>query len=267
MKRRCALIYTIFFATALYALPTLNVFKVSGSGVDEKTVVHITDVLYGFLAETKDYTVVDCRSYASHEASAAPSSDFSFYGTILFEKDEFKVDLVLKNVATGSIRLLSKNFANSNLILLETKSLLQKLLDQSYDLSNTASLASVAPTVSDTLSGTWQGEDDVKSIKLLQNGRGVIIFKNGLSVSVDFVEKNGSITVVQKGNITERQFPHLSKELAQEALKKVKPITWVLSGNMSRLTGTRSESVVTVTDGKINSITTTSIDVAWVKVE
>lgn len=268
IKKTISRILTLLCIGSLWAAPTLNVFKIAGKGVEEQTISNLNDTMYAFLSENKDYTVIDCRTYDSPEAEDAPAADFCFYGKLELVNNKLKLDLILKNTANGTTRLLTNFYESVNMILLESRNLLEKLLDQNYELIN----ASVEPiavktSASSGVAGTWSGEDDIRSIKLLQNGRGVIIFTSGLSVSVDFEEKNGTLTVTQKSAVTERQFQNLMRELAAEAVKKAQPIKWVLTVDGNTMSGTRSETTATSNDNKTLNIKTESKTVRWTKVE
>ena len=249
------------------AEPVLNVFKIKAENADEKIVANVNNAIYGFLSENREYKITDCRSFASPEAENVPRADFSFYGTLSNSTDELQLDLVLKSTGSGTTRLLSRNYANVNLILLESKTLLQQLLNLNYELPVVASSkgAGASETVSSGIPGTWSGESDIKSIKLLQNGRGVIIFNSGVSISVDYVVQNGTVEITQKGAITERQFPNVPAELVAEVLKKAVPLTWKLKLNETTLSGVRIETTVTVASGQISSIKNETHDVTWKK--
>lgn len=268
MKKNFMMFFTLLSLSFLSAQPTLNVFNITGKGVSEKTLNNINYTLYAFLKENKNYKVIDCRTYTSTESDNIPQADFYFYGNLLPINDKLKLDLILKTVQTGTIRLLTNTYQSENQILLESKSLLEKLLDQTYEIKNVeTTLKTTDANFSTGLAGTWSGEDDIKSIKLLQNGRGVVIFKSGLSISVDFTEKNNSVTIIQKSTITERQFPNLSRELASEAVKNAIPIKWELKLNEKQLFGTRTESIATSNDNKNVSIQTQTQEVKWTKID
>lgn len=268
MKKWCSLFF-VFCLVQITALPSLNVFKISAENADEKTVSNINDAIFGFLSENKEYKIVDCRTFFSPDADNVPSADFSFYGNLLDTGTELQLDLVLKNVDSGTTRLLSRNYANVNLLLLESKTLLQQLLNLSYELPSIAVTKTSVDTeiISDGLPGTWSGESDIKNIKLLQNGRGVIIFGSGLSISVEYTEKNGSVVITQKTAISERQFPDVPAELIADVIKKAAPLTWKLKRNGTTLSGTRNETVVTSANGEISSIKTETKNVVWKKVQ
>lgn len=267
MKKLFLAFLAVFSFVNLQAESLLNVFKISGDAVDEKTVTNINNAVFAFLSESKDYKVVDCRTFLSPSSANVPRADFYFYGSIINDKDELKLDLILKSTASGTTRLLSKTYTNANLILLESKSLLSQLLDLNYALPTEKATATNETAVSDGFAGTWEGEADIKSIKLLQNGRGVIVFTTGFSVSVDYVEKNGTLTVTQKGNITERQFPNIPAALATELVKQAKPIVWSFESNGANLTGSRTETTADVKGGALVNVKSETKNVTWSKVQ
>ncbi|MEL3907848.1 MAG: hypothetical protein P1P64_02400 [Treponemataceae bacterium] len=267
MKKLFLTFLIVFRLVSLQAEPLLNVFKISGEAVDEKTISNINDAVFAFLSESKDYKIVDCRTFSSPSSENLPPADFYFYGSLINDKDELKLDLILKSTVSGTTRLLSKNYTNANLILLESKSLLAQLLDLNYVLPAAKNTSSSATSVSEGFAGTWEGEEDVRSIKLLQNGRGVIVFTTGFSISVDYTEKNGKLTVTQKGNITERQFPNIPAELAKELIKQAKPIVWDFESNGTRLDGSRTETTAEVKNGTLVNIKSETKSVTWSKVQ
>lgn len=269
MKKLVLMTLMFTSLSVLFSQATLSVFKIDGEGIDAKTLNNVNDTVYAFLAENKDYKILDCRTFSSPEAETVPEADFYFYGKIESLEGDLKLDLVLKTVASGTTRLLTNRYPNVNMILLESKSLLEKLLDQNYEIKNlnVEKRSEDKQTMSDGLAGTWLGEEDIRNIKLLQNGRGVVIFKTGLSVSVDFEEKDGLVSVVQKSSISERQFPNLSKELAGLAIKKAEPLRWILKENGNVLSGTRSESVANSSDNKTVTVKIETKNATWTKLE
>lgn len=263
MKKICAVMCSTVLLLSLHALPTLAVFKITDDGIGEKAAQNINDALYSFLSENKQYDIIDCRTFASPASENVPKTDYLFYGTLSKETDDITVNLILETAATGVTKLLSKNYPNANLILLDSRQLMERLLDPNYE----PEIPVAVPVIGEGLSGTWIGEPDIKSIKLLKNGRGIILFNSGFSISVDFIQKGESITVVQKSAVTGRQFPHIPKELTAEALKNAKPLRWILKLHNGVLQGTRSETAFIIDGNKIKSTQNQLTDVKWVKIE
>ena len=126
---------------------------------------------------------------------------------------------------------------------------------------------SVQLTSTESLSGTWTGEENINKIVILRGGRGFVIFKNGASmnVTVTLSEENPSdIIILQNGRANASFYPELPRNMALKAALDASPIRWILKlTDSNTLTGNK-ETLLPETDG--DSYKIGLLKVKWEKI-
>src|SRR5574344_2440014 len=125
--------------------------------------------------------------------------------------------LTVYNSSAGKSYTYSKKYDSYYKILMESKSSLQQVFkdllnqqetapqtDSSADADNSEKSAPDTAGIStESIAGTWTGENYIEKIVILRGGRGFIIYKNGaaMNISVAVVSTNGnqSVLVSQSG--------------------------------------------------------------------
>ncbi|PIE98701.1 MAG: hypothetical protein CR988_02035 [Treponema sp.] len=254
---------------AFAAKPSVNVYKLTYEGVSPKTADSINDAIYSFIAEVKDYTIRDFRNQPTPADTSLIKSNFIFYGNIAGDSDGVKINLVLKNVSDDTTRLISKHYASSNIILIESRALVNDLFS-SYSIQGEPSDSSQAKSKKQAptdILGRWNGESGISSITLLPNNRAIIALKSGVSISAVTDLKGNKLTVTQKSSVSAKQFSDLPAVIAQEAIKKAKPLKWVfrVSDDMMKLTGTKLATEIAHNGKAITAVRFVEVPVVWTR--
>ena len=137
----------------------------------------------------------------------------------------------------------------------------KNLIPASTSLSQTSS-------ITENISGTWQGEEFIDKIVILKGGRGFIILKNGASMNVSInqaVNEEGQtlFLVKQTSHSNASYFPEIPRAKALEEAVKASPIVYTLVlKNECTLEGIKSTLIESPSG---NEIIPGNISVAWKK--
>jgi hypothetical protein len=271
----CAAAVTITLLHPLTAetIRSIDFFGIVSADADSNMVKMTEDLYYTQLGEIPGLSVTDKRAsgfskkYLSEGKPdfSAATSPLVFY--VIIEKSSRDTGkwiciLTIADSATGDTHSYSKEYDSYYKILMESKTSLQSAFEQllmpqhtavspedtendlSQPLQNTGtSLSSVS---TDTLAGTWSGEEYIDKIVILRGGRGFIIFKNGatMNISVTVNQTIKKVVITQSGKANASFFPDLPRKTALDAATTALPIQWNLSvENSNTLTGTKSTLV------------------------
>lgn len=165
------------------------------------------------------------------------------------EYDSFyKILMESKNVLKETIKQLIENEGSSSSI---------SLTKQNTSLQNNNSGNSINNISTESLSGTWIGEEFIDKIVILRGGRGFAIFKNGASmnISVEILSDN-TIKIIQKGKGNASFYPELPRNTALNAAISAPPIEWTLKIiNANNLSGTKKTLLPDGEDYTIGTVT------------
>ena len=93
--------YTLFFALtaafftsfAVFAEPSVGVFKLEPKNIDNRTNTVINNAIFNFIKEQKKYEIIDMRGNTSEEGRRL---DFVFTGTLTGLENGIELKLILK---------------------------------------------------------------------------------------------------------------------------------------------------------------------------
>ena len=137
------------------------------------------------------------------------------------------------------------------------ESLLNNRKPKETDRANDTNIPDNSPPAvsTDSIAGTWGGEDYIDKIVILRGGRGFIIYKNGATMNISVSVADKEVTVTQAGKSNASFFPELPREAALLAATDAPPLSWKLTvQNSSTLTGTKTtlvESNGGIVSGKV----------------
>ncbi len=258
----------------LFALPTVSVYQVDSLAMQDNVVHTVDNLVFSFLKELKNYTVVDVRTQpAPHGFPAEISTDFIFFCSLKPVDGSIQFELVLKGREAQYTRLISKVYDNINQILLDTRMLVMSLFDFSVALENNT-IAQKAVAVEfdfvksvDALAGSWRGESGLDRIMILRGGRALAVFSSGVSASLECKIEDGYLLVMQKGAMQPRQFLDLPDNIAQQAAEKTKPPSWkfLVSSDKKVLSGTKTDAQISYSEDVITDISYATSDVKWLR--
>lgn len=205
-----------------------------------------------------------------------------FYALIAKENDDkWMCSLCLSEPGGKSVRKASKAYDSYYKILMENKGALlssfRTLLNgggeeiggkgQGAEGSSGGGEAESAPSTrpsytesTDTIAGTWTGEDGVDKAVILRGGRGFIIFSNGatMNIKVETLEGGERIVITQAGKSNASFFPELPREVALNMAAAAEPIVWTLSlDDDGTLTGEKRTLVSSGKGAKAGNVSVT----------
>ena len=245
-----------------------------------------SDLYFTQLSEINSFSVADKRTDVILEnlpdQEGFSLTALSFFITINKDKtsDKWTTTYHVVNKAQNDEHLKTNHYDSFYKILMEPKSLLQEtlknLIENGSDSDNVTANAQKEPSFKDnsnkskinsteTLSGTWKGEENINKIIILRGGRGFVIFKNGASMNVTVAISDSDssvVTVTQNGKANASFYPELARNVALSAAISAEPIKWTLtSKDETTLSGIKS---TLIPDG--DSFTVGNINVEWKKI-
>lgn len=279
------------------------VYRLENVGADDSTVLVVSDLLFSFIREMRDYSldfISSTRSEAEADGTATAQEaahDLVFYGRLSARSDGITLDLFLKGKRPEESRAISRVYENQNRLMLGTRLLVRELFDASpvpdvqgiprvagalapqspLPASKTESAESPSAAFDieaisltdvasvDALAGSWSAERGIERIMILRGGRGAAVFSSGFSLMIGLSIEAGELVVVQRGRSSPLQFVDLPDPVAEKAAEQAPPIEWRfrISDDGNILAGEKV-SVQVAHDGQnILSITPKKEAVAW----
>lgn len=246
-------ILLVFSATKAFCQAAQGVafYGISSQDADENMLRMTEDLYYKQLSELKP-AVRDSRTDTF-------SADFYERGTELFSVSEgveaaiyavikkqpstkWLCTVFLTEPESGKSRSFEKEYDSYYKILMESKQNLKASFAALMDGTGgeQATHAQSLPNetralTTDSIAGTWTGEEFVNKIVIMRGGRGFIIFKNGASMNIS-VKIDGttateapSVIIRQTSSNNASFFPELDRKLALDSAVSANPIEWNLS--------------------------------------
>jgi hypothetical protein len=288
MARKCAFILILALAglsrAASQSLPVVAAYSLSSDNANDTLSRTVNDLVFSFIRELRTYRMVDMRSESLPVDLRVPDgTDYLFYGSLKEQPDGIRLELVLKGGPDSVTRMISRVYENSNRILLESRMLVRTLFDQSVPLPDPSANQEAAPPSggteqqevpsdalmpvrnTDSLAGSWRGEEGLEKIMLLRGGRGVAVLSSGISISLDLVIVGDDLVIRQKGSINPRQFSDLPDSVARQASAIVPPLEWRfrVSVDQKKLSGTKKTVTIRHDGQNILSMDPVTVDVSW----
>lgn len=276
IPRYSLLILLMAFTTAVYANPTVGVFKIESKNITEQTTTAISNALFSFVKELRKYDIVDMRSTPVSETDAQMRFDYVFAGKIIGLENGIQLELMLKNSSDKITRRISKIYQSVNLILLDSRVLVSDIFDKSVNLSEMYNFESpVSPNNQDevlevknidVLSGSWHGEEGIERIEIMRGGRAIAVLSSGISLFLQMKINDGYLIITQSGTPLPRQFQNLPDQIAKKAAEMGKTPSWkfLVSSNNKILVGEKNDIEV-VYQGDTISINEVVKKVRWSK--
>ena len=290
---RESLIKKVFAFTFLFSLISLFVaaqsynidyYGIVSSDIEPNMAKMTSDLYYTQLSEINNFSITDKRTAASMTQS--PSVDsysalaLSFYAEIAKDSDgaSWKTTLHVVDKSKNEEHTLTRQYDSFYKILMEPKSALQdsirKLIENNASgqgiteapIKQEESAPKANKVSTESLSGTWKGEENIDKIVILRGGRGFVIFNNGASMNITISlsdnQDSQQILVTQSGRSNASYYPDLPRTIALNAAVTADPIQWtlVLSEN-NRLTGYKKTLLPSEDSYKIGTV-----QVEWNKI-
>ena len=206
--------------------------------------------------------------------------DYIFTGTITGLESGIELKLILKNKADAVTRTISKIYGNANLILLDSRILVNNLFDMSIRLEN-GNIAQEntvkQPTSEDgtpveitnieSLAGSWRGENGIERIEIMRGGRAIAVLSSGVSIFLSLKLTGGQLIVTQSGAPNARQFTNLPDNIAKKAAELGKTPAWkfLVSKDNKILFGEKTYTEIIYNNDSIISNKEVTEKVKWIK--
>lgn len=257
-------IFTIlFFATCLCMFGQQNAsvafFGIYSPDAD-KNMLSMTEDLYFKQLSDMDLSIKDNRSdsfsenYDSKKESLFSECEETFAFFIIIKKntsEKWECSINLRNIETKKTKSISKEYDSYYKILMDSKTNLKASIKSLFDETEenqtiVKKSVSTKSVTTESIAGTWTGEDAIAKIVIMRGGRGFVVFKNGatmnISVSITAFENNtNTINIKQNGSNNASFFTDLNRKLALESAVTAKPIEWnFLLQNDGTLKGEKS---------------------------
>ena len=264
LRRSAAAFVVSLFAFAAQSQSSRNVdfFGVISSDADAN-MIQMTETLYlTQLGEVPGISVIDRRQSGFAEAYKAhgepdfskASSPLAFYA-LIEKKDsssgKWDCTICIADIRANDIHSHTQTYDSYYKILMESKaslrskfeSLLNKQNPKESDRTNGVTVPDSRNSAvsTDSIAGTWGGEDYIDKIVILRGGRGFIIYKNGATMNISVSAAGKEVTVTQAGKSNASFFPELPREAALLAATDAPPLIWKLTvQNASTLSGIKT---------------------------
>lgn len=280
------LIFMPLLCTPLAAEATVAFCGIVSRDVEGSMVKMTEDLYYTQLGSIDGVKVIDRRK--SGFASAYLSSgepDFSsvpetsvFYALIRKGADD-KWTCALCMAQGNDVRRVDKTYDSYYKILMENKAALLasfKMLlsgegtvatyddtvgkgEETGDEGNSPSPPRPSVSSTDSLAGTWIGEDGVEKAVILRGGRGFIIFSNGATMNIKVeTDDESRVVITQAGRSNASFFPELPRQVALNAAATAEPIVWTLAFDEDgMLTGEKRTLVAGGKGAEVGNVTVT----------
>lgn len=193
----------------------------------------------------------------------------------IFKKDsdsgKWTCRIYLKN-QNETLKTFEKDYDSYYKILMESSELLKEAFSSkqnefpdSKNVNPTKKIQKPNILTTETISGTWHGEEYINKIVIMRGGRGFIIFKNGASMNISVeIVNNSEIHIKQTSSSNASYFPELPRITALEIATIAKPIEWILTFQDD---GSLYGKKYTVSVNADNSVQESIFDVRWTKKE
>jgi hypothetical protein len=258
----------IFSASFLFSIPFFGneplhvdffgVFSDSHS-IDKNMLDMTKNLYYTQLQEMANITVTDKSNTLPDTAAGSNSGEPPVFdpvavdgadsGKIAFfaEIKEHEADvsswtctLYAQNLQTGRKVSVTNEYSSYYRILTDAKNSIENVLSRlQTDTSGKAEQSStdqqfsvpVVPSTTESIAGTWYGEEYIDKIVILRGGRGFIIYKNGAAMNITVSVKKDprqetAVTIVQAGKSNASYFPELPREIALDNAPSAPPVEW-----------------------------------------
>ncbi|MBR1912611.1 MAG: hypothetical protein IJ828_09690 [Treponema sp.] len=202
MKKKCLVSAIIFLIhPLLFAEGVIEFYSTQSASADVEMIGMTTDLYYNQLQNTNGYSVIDKRDTAYNTVTKTKHG-ISFYAQIeQTPEDEALWTCTLHAIdgKTNKESYIVKNYESYYKILLDAKTSINALLAKLSDSpdSTASSTGSGIKTSIEDLYGTWDAENSVNKIVIMQNRKGFVIYDNGSSMNVSVSIDGSTITVRQ----------------------------------------------------------------------
>lgn len=279
---------------------SVAVYQLENNGIDDSTALVVSDLLFSFMKEQKNYTITLMGKTLDEAVSSGSiktettGHDFVFSGKLSQNAEGIQLELLLAGGTPKKERFLSRVYENQNKLMLGTRLLVRELFDSTGSAPETVVSSRKQPddTITspqpqpqsgdqntygniplqniqslDSLAGSWNGETGIEKIMILRGGRGAAVFSSGFSLMINMTIQDGVLVVIQKGKSSPLQFVDLPDPVAEKAAEQAPPLKWRfrISEDGKILAGEKDSVQITHDGQTILSMDPKTEKVAWTR--
>ena len=117
--------------------PSVAVYLLENAGADDSTARVVSDLVFSFIREMRDYSldfIPSTRAEAAAAGSAAAEDaahDFIFYGKLIAKNDGITLELFLEGKNPLNDSAIARDYENQNKLMLGTRLLVRELFESS----------------------------------------------------------------------------------------------------------------------------------------
>lgn len=247
-------IFSLYFASAQKL--NVNFYGVYSNSGDKSMLEMTRNLYFAQLKEMENVTVSDKSSSAFFSMengelqvmlpeTPSENSTISFFVEIETSGNGKWQSILHANSENSEKKIkIEKDYASYYKILTEAKSAITETLtayftgepsrEQDSPKNSTPDTQHVIHTTTESIAGTWQGEDFIDKIVILRGGRGFIIYKNGATMNINIAitsesDMSSTINITQSGKPNASFYPELSRKTALENAPNAEPLEWKLT--------------------------------------
>ncbi len=189
----------ILLNSFLYSEEIIEFYGTKSSSADVEMIGMTTDLYFNQLQNTRGYSIIDKRD-TNYDNIIKTKKGISFYAQI--EQDEedsglWTCTLHAVNGQNNKESSIEKCYESYYKILLDAKSSINSLLTQLSGSPSDIDKNTNEPLNIQDLYGTWDAENSVNKIVIMQNSKGFVIYDNGSSMNVSVTIDGSNVTVRQ----------------------------------------------------------------------
>ena len=199
MKKVFLLLIALLISSLLYAQNVIEFYGTQSASADAEMIGMTTDLYYNQLQNTKGYSIVDKRD-SSYNSITKTKTGISFYAQIEHSDEDESLWTCTLHAIDGQNEKessLVKNYESYYKILLDARMSINTLLSKLHEPASSGSKETNVPLDIKDLYGTWDAENSVNKIVIMQDSKGFVIYDNGSSMNVSISVDGSDITVRQ----------------------------------------------------------------------
>ncbi|MDR0655757.1 MAG: hypothetical protein LBG22_05525 [Treponema sp.] len=233
MRRRILTGFAVFFiplfAGAQSDRPGIRFDTLMAEGISSNEKKLIESLILSYLQDFGEL-VSSPADLNDENKSKTPFIDFVISGSIYLERESRIFMLQIDKLSTGEKNSFTSVYKSAGEMVLKARSFLANAFSSSGDISLAA--ASKAknsdPEKIDTnsLLGTWQGEQGIEMIRFQRSGRGIAIFSSGAQMVLSYSINDNTLHVIQNSPNSLRYYHPLPIEAARKMAEAAPPMEW-----------------------------------------
>lgn len=273
MRRRILTGFAVFFiplcAGAQSDRPGIRFDALMAEGISSNEKKLIESLILSYLQDFGELVSFPADSNDENE-SETPFIDFVISGSIYLERESRIFMLQIDRLSTGEKNSFTSVYRSAGEMVLKARSFLENAFSSSGNISPASMAKNSDPEKIDTnsLLGTWQGEQGIEMIRFQRSGRGIAIFSSGAQMVLSYSINDNTLHVRQNSPNSLRYYHFLPIEAARKMAEAAPPMEWefILCENGTVLRGFKFAAKAKMDGEILEEITLRDVqEVEWKK--